>query len=38
MNGVIYARFSSENQRDESIEGQIRECKLQPANELKNLK
>lgn len=24
---VIYARYSSENQREESIEGQIRECK-----------
>ncbi|ADU26498.1 recombinase family protein [Ethanoligenens harbinense] len=27
MNGVIYARYSSDNQREESIEGQIRECK-----------
>lgn len=27
MNAVIYARYSSHNQRDESIEGQIRECK-----------
>lgn len=26
MKGVIYARYSSENQREESIEGQIREC------------
>lgn len=26
MNGVIYARYSSDNQRDESIEGQLREC------------
>jgi DNA invertase Pin-like site-specific DNA recombinase len=26
MNGVIYARYSSNNQREESIEGQIREC------------
>ena len=26
MTGVIYARYSSENQRDESIDGQIREC------------
>ena len=26
MNAVIYARYSSENQREESIEGQIREC------------
>jgi len=27
MNGVIYARYSSDNQREESIEGQIRECR-----------
>lgn len=27
MNGVIYARYSSHNQREESIEGQLRECK-----------
>ena len=26
MRAVIYARFSSSNQRDESIEGQLREC------------
>ena len=26
MKAVIYARYSSHNQRDESIEGQIREC------------
>lgn len=26
MNAVIYARYSSENQREESIEGQIRDC------------
>lgn len=26
MNAVIYARFSSSRQREESIEGQIREC------------
>ena len=25
MTGVIYARYSSDNQREESIEGQIRE-------------
>lgn len=25
MKGVIYARYSSDNQREESIEGQIRE-------------
>ena len=27
MNGVIYARYSSDNQREESIEGQLRDCK-----------
>ena len=27
MRGVIYARYSSTEQREESIEGQIRECK-----------
>lgn len=27
MNGVIYARYSSDNQREESIDGQLRECK-----------
>lgn len=27
MNGVIYARYSSHNQREESIEGQLRKCK-----------
>lgn len=27
MRAVIYARYSSHNQRDESIEGQVRECK-----------
>ncbi len=27
MNGVIYARFSSHNQREESIEGQVRKCR-----------
>ncbi|CZT55649.1 recombinase family protein [Solibaculum mannosilyticum] len=27
MNGVIYARYSDASQREESIEGQIRECK-----------
>ena len=26
MRAVIYARYSSENQREESIEGQLREC------------
>ena len=28
MNAVIYARYSSDNQREESIEGQLRECKV----------
>jgi DNA invertase Pin-like site-specific DNA recombinase len=27
MTGVIYTRYSSDNQRKESIEGQLRECK-----------
>ena len=27
MTGVIYARYSSDNQWEESIEGQLRECK-----------
>ena len=27
MTGVIYARYSSDNQREESIEGQLRECR-----------
>lgn len=27
MKAVIYARYSSDNQREESIEGQVRECK-----------
>jgi DNA invertase Pin-like site-specific DNA recombinase len=27
MTAVIYARYSSDSQREESIEGQIRECK-----------
>ena len=27
MKGVIYARYSSDNQREESIDGQLRECK-----------
>ena len=27
MKGVIYARFSCDNQREESIEGQLRECR-----------
>ena len=28
MTAVIYARYSSDNQREESIEGQLRECKV----------
>lgn len=27
MKAVIYAHYSSDNQREESIEGQLRECK-----------
>lgn len=27
MNAVIYARYSCDNQREESIEGQFRECR-----------
>ena len=27
MNVVIYTRYSSDNQREESIGGQLRECK-----------
>lgn len=27
MKGVIYARYSCDNQREESIEGQLRDCK-----------
>lgn len=27
MTGIIYARYSSDNQCEESIDGQIRECK-----------
>lgn len=30
MTGVIYARYSSDNQREESIEGPLRECKEFP--------
>ena len=26
MNAVIYARFSSHNQNEQSIEGQLKEC------------
>lgn len=34
-NAVIYARFSSDKQREESIEGQVRECKaFAAANDL----
>ena len=28
MKGVIYARYLSDNQLEESIEGQFRECKV----------
>ena len=30
MTGVIYARYSSDNQREESIEGQLRESRCLP--------
>ena len=30
MKGVIYARYSSDNQREESIDGQLRECRAFP--------
>ena len=26
MTAVLYARYSSDNKREESVEGQIREC------------
>lgn len=32
INGVIYARFSSHNQREESIEQQIAECRIYAAS------
>lgn len=28
MKAVIYARYSCDHQREESIEGQLRECKV----------
>lgn len=28
MKAVIYARYSSDNQREESIEGQLQSCKI----------
>lgn len=31
MNAVIYARYSSDSQREESIEGQLRECRNMPS-------
>ena len=27
MKSIIYAKYSSDNQREESIDGQLRECK-----------
>jgi DNA invertase Pin-like site-specific DNA recombinase len=27
VNAIIYARYSSDGQREESIEGQLRECR-----------
>ena len=32
MKAVIYARYSSDNQREESIEGQLRECTAAPGS------
>ncbi len=29
MKAVIYARYSCDNQREESIDGQLRECNTQ---------
>jgi type I restriction enzyme M protein len=37
MKGVIYARCSSDNQREESIEGQLRECKAFAENEISKI-
>ena len=31
MRAVIYARYSSAEQREESVEGQLRECKNLPS-------
>ena len=37
MTGIIYARYSSDNQREESIDGQIRECKeFAEKNDIRN--
>ena len=30
MTGIIYARYSSDNQREESIDGQIRDARSLP--------
>lgn len=35
MKAVIYARYSSDNQREESIEGQVRECLRQHRTTIK---
>ena len=32
MKAVIYARYSSDNQREESIDGQLRECMDMPSS------
>ena len=37
MKGVIYARYSSDNQREESIEGQLRECKDYAEHDFRNI-
>ena len=36
MTAVIYARYSSDNQREESIEGQIRECTAYAEKQLRD--
>ena len=34
MNAVIYARYSCDRQTEQSIEGQLRECKAFAASEI----
>ncbi len=39
MKAVIYARYSSDNQREESIDGQLRDCKnYAKYNDMKNIR
>ena len=37
MNAVIYARYSSDSQREESIEGQLRECRECAASSVRGI-